>query len=48
MVYLAELIPYRYRLSLWSSNRWFKNENHILWLEGEPWMCSPDLQTLAC
>ena len=22
---------------------WFKNENHISWLNGEPWACSPDL-----
>jgi DUF917 family protein len=26
---------------------WFKNENHISWLNGEPWICSPDLLTLA-
>jgi DUF917 family protein len=26
---------------------WFKNENHITWLDGEPWVCSPDLVTLA-
>jgi len=26
---------------------WFKNENHISWLNGEPWVCSPDLVTLA-
>lgn len=26
---------------------WFKNENHITWLNGEPWVCSPDLVTLA-
>jgi DUF917 family protein len=26
---------------------WFKNENHISWLDGEPWVCSPDLVTLA-
>ncbi len=22
---------------------WFKNENHVAWLDGEPWVCSPDL-----
>lgn len=22
---------------------WFKNENHVSWLNGEPWVCSPDL-----
>ena len=26
---------------------WFKNENHVSWLNGEPWICSPDLVTLA-
>ena len=26
---------------------WFKNENHVSWLDGEPWVCSPDLVTLA-
>jgi DUF917 family protein len=26
---------------------WFKNENHISWLNGEPWICSPDLVTLV-
>ncbi len=26
---------------------WFKNENHVSWLNGEPWVCSPDLVTLA-
>jgi len=26
---------------------WFKNENHISWLNGKPWVCSPDLITLA-
>jgi DUF917 family protein len=26
---------------------WFKNENHITWLNGEPWVCSPDIVTLA-
>ncbi len=24
---------------------WFKNENHITWLNGSPWVCSPDLVT---
>ncbi|MFQ5828320.1 MAG: DUF917 domain-containing protein [Candidatus Methylomirabilia bacterium] len=22
---------------------WFKNENHITWRDGSPWVCSPDL-----
>jgi uncharacterized protein len=22
---------------------WFKNENHLSWLDGKPWVCSPDL-----
>ena len=22
---------------------WFKNENQITWLNGMPWVCSPDL-----
>lgn len=22
---------------------WFRNENHVTWLDGEPWVCSPDL-----
>ena len=22
---------------------WFRNENHVSWLDGEPWVCSPDL-----
>ncbi|HZD03087.1 MAG TPA: DUF917 domain-containing protein [Actinomycetes bacterium] len=22
---------------------WFKNENHVTWLDGEPYVCSPDL-----
>jgi DUF917 family protein len=26
---------------------WFKNENHVSWLNDEPWVCSPDLVTLA-
>ncbi len=26
---------------------WFKNENHVSWLDGKPWVCSPDLVTLA-
>ncbi|MCL1597878.1 MAG: DUF917 domain-containing protein [Actinomycetia bacterium] len=26
---------------------WFKNENHVTWLNGEPWVCSPDLVTIA-
>jgi len=26
---------------------WFKNENHVSWLNGVPWVCSPDLVTLA-
>jgi len=26
---------------------WFKNENHVSWLNGTPWVCSPDLVTLA-
>jgi DUF917 family protein len=26
---------------------WFKNENHVTWLNGEPWVCSPDIVTLA-
>jgi DUF917 family protein len=26
---------------------WFKNENHVSWLNGRPWVCSPDLLTLA-
>jgi hypothetical protein len=26
---------------------WFKNENHVSWLNGKPWVCSPDLVTLA-
>ncbi len=26
---------------------WFKNENHVTWLDDEPWICSPDLVTIA-
>jgi DUF917 family protein len=26
---------------------WFKNENHVSWLNGEPWICSPDMVILA-
>ena len=26
---------------------WFKNENHVTWLDGEPWVCSPDLVTFV-
>jgi DUF917 family protein len=26
---------------------WFKNENHVSWLNGEPWVCSPDILTLV-
>jgi len=26
---------------------WFKNENHVSWLDGEPWVCSPDLVVIA-
>jgi DUF917 family protein len=26
---------------------WFKNENHVSWLNGKPFVCSPDLLTLA-
>jgi DUF917 family protein len=22
---------------------WFRNENHVTWLDGEPWVASPDL-----
>ena len=31
--------------SMKSSNLkiWLKNENHVTWLDGEPWVCSPDL-----
>ena len=25
---------------------WFKNENLVSWLDGKPWVCSPDLLTL--
>jgi DUF917 family protein len=26
---------------------WFKNENHVSWLDGAPWICSPDIVVLA-
>jgi DUF917 family protein len=26
---------------------WFENENHVSWLDGEPYVCSPDLVTIA-
>ena len=26
---------------------WFKNENHVSWLDGSPWVCSPDLVVVA-
>jgi DUF917 family protein len=26
---------------------WFKNENHVSWLDGQAWVCSPDLLTLV-
>ncbi|WP_420624964.1 DUF917 domain-containing protein [Candidatus Poriferisodalis sp.] len=26
---------------------WFKNETHVTWLDGQPWVCSPDLVTLV-
>lgn len=26
---------------------WFKNENHVSWLDSQPWICSPDLVTLV-
>ena len=26
---------------------WFKNENHVSWLNGKPWVCSPDLLSLV-
>ncbi|MCJ7623474.1 MAG: DUF917 domain-containing protein [Anaerolineaceae bacterium] len=26
---------------------WFKNENHVTWLDGKAWICSPDIVTLA-
>jgi uncharacterized protein len=22
---------------------WFRNENHVTWLDGDPWVASPDL-----
>jgi len=26
---------------------WFKNENHVSWLDGKPFVCSPDLVVIA-
>lgn len=26
---------------------WFKNENQVTWLNGQPWVCSPDLVSLV-
>jgi len=26
---------------------WFKNENQVSWLDGDPWVCSPDLISLV-
>ena len=26
---------------------WFKNENHVSWLDGRPWICSPDILTFV-
>ena len=26
---------------------WFKNENHVSWLDGQPYVCSPDLVTIV-
>lgn len=26
---------------------WLKNENHVSWLDGDPWVCSPDLLTIV-
>lgn len=26
---------------------WLKNENHITWLDNEPWVCSPDLISIV-
>ena len=26
---------------------WFKNENHVTWLDGRPWVCSPDLISIV-
>lgn len=26
---------------------WFKNENHVTWLDGTPWVCSPDVVVIA-
>jgi len=28
-------------------NVWFKNENHVSWLDGEPYVCSPDLVAIV-
>ena len=30
-----------------SLRAWFKNEIHVTWLDGRPWVCSPDLVTLV-
>lgn len=30
-----------------SLRTWFKNETHMTWLDGQPWICSPDLVTLV-
>ncbi|WP_419946718.1 DUF917 domain-containing protein [Candidatus Poriferisodalis sp.] len=30
-----------------SLRTWFKNETHVTWLDGQPWVCSPDLVTLV-
>lgn len=30
-----------------SMRAWFKNEIHVTWLDGQPWICSPDLVTLV-
>lgn len=26
---------------------WLKNENHVTWLDGQPWVCSPDLISIV-
>ena len=26
---------------------WFENENHVSWLDGEPYVCSPDIVTIV-
>jgi DUF917 family protein len=26
---------------------WYKNENHVTWLDGKPWACSPDLISIV-